>query len=79
MSLSNTTLLMVCIYIYRIYYIKINYVFRLLTIAIFRLRLKNFITSYTRHIYTAHICLVQLLTKFFNLKLKMAIVKGRNM
>ena len=33
--------------IYRIYYIKINYIFRPLTMAIFRLRLKNFVSSYT--------------------------------
>ena len=39
MSLSNTTLLMV--YIYIIYYININYMFRLLAMAIFRLRLKK--------------------------------------
>ena len=34
--------------IYRIYYIKINYMFRPLTMAIFRLRLKNSVSSYTR-------------------------------
>ena len=40
--------LVVYIYIYRIYYIKINYMFRPLAMAIFRLRLKNLVSSYTR-------------------------------
>jgi len=37
---------------YRIYYIKINYLFRPLKMAIFRLRLKNLVNSYTRHIWS---------------------------
>ena len=36
------------IYIYRVYYIKMNYMFLPLTMAIFRLRLKNLVSSYTR-------------------------------
>ena len=47
------------IYIHRSYYIKINYMFRPLTMAIFRLKLKYLVSSYTRHIlpfsYTRHI------------------------
>ena len=34
--------------IYRIYYVKINYMFRPLAMTIFRLRLKNLVSSYTR-------------------------------
>jgi len=41
---SNTTLFdvrYIYIYIYRIYYVKINYMFRPFTIAIFRMSLKT--------------------------------------
>jgi len=34
--------------IYSIYYIKYNYMFRLLTMAIFRLYMKYLVSSYTR-------------------------------
>ena len=40
--------------IYRIYYIKINYIFRPFTMAIFRLRLKNLVSSYTRHTWAVY-------------------------
>ena len=43
-----------CIYIYIIYYIKINYMFRPLTMAIFRYRLKNLVSSYTRLIWAVY-------------------------
>ena len=39
---------------YRIYYIKIKYLFRPLTMAIFRLRLRNLIRSYTRHMWAVY-------------------------
>jgi hypothetical protein len=42
------------IYIYRIYYMKINYMFRPLTMAIFRLRMKNLVSSYTRHMWAVY-------------------------
>ena len=47
MYLSNTTLFDGRD-IYRIHYIKINYMFRPLTMAIFMLRFKNLVRSYTR-------------------------------
>ena len=74
---------------YRIYYIKNNYMFRHFTLAIFRLRNeKHLVTAildlcelYTVGRYTTHISRVYLLTKFFFsfLNLKMANVKCRNM
>jgi len=39
---------------YRIYYIKINYMFRPLAIAIFRLRFKNLVSSYTRLMWAVY-------------------------
>ena len=42
------------IYIYRIYYIKINYMFWSLTVAIFRLRLKNLVSSFTQHMWAVY-------------------------
>ena len=42
------TQLYLMVYIYRVYYIKMNYMFLPLTMAIFRLRLKNLVSSYTR-------------------------------
>ena len=53
MSLSNTTLLMV--YIYIIYYININYMFRLLAMAIFRLRLKKL----SKQLYSTYVGCIQ--------------------
>ena len=51
MYLSNTTLFDG---IYIIYYIKFNYMFRPLTMAIFRLRLKNLVSSYTRLMWAVY-------------------------
>jgi len=53
MYLSNTTLFGRRD-IYRIHYIKINYMFQPLTMAIFRLRLKNLVSSYTRHMWAVY-------------------------
>ena len=39
------------IYIYIIYYIENNYMFRRLIMAIFRLYMKHLVSSYTKHIY----------------------------
>ena len=47
MYLSNTTLFDGR-YIYSIYYKRYNYMFRRLTMAIFRLYMKYFVSSYTR-------------------------------
>ena len=49
--LSNTTIWWRYIYIYIIYYIENNYMFRHLIIAIFRLYMKHLVSSYTKHIY----------------------------
>ena len=76
MYLSNTTLFDGRTK-YWIYYIKYNYMFRSLTMAIFRLYMKYLVSSYTRFMQPV-MNLVQLLTKNFMDKLKMAIVKRRN-
>jgi len=51
--LSNTTLF-VGRDVYRIYYIENNYMFRHLTMAIFRLRKKNLVSSYTRFMWAVY-------------------------
>jgi len=38
----------------RVYYIKIIYMFRPLTMAVFRLRLKNLVSSYTRLMWAVY-------------------------
>jgi len=54
MYLSNTTLFDGR-YMYKIYYIENNYVFRHLTLAIFRLRNeKNLVSSYTRLMWVVY-------------------------
>ena len=58
---SNTTLFdvrykYIYIYIRRIYYIKINYMFRPLTMAIFRLRLKK---KLSKQLYSAYAGCIQ--------------------
>jgi hypothetical protein len=45
--LSNTTIW----WIYILYYIENNYMFRCLIMAIFRLYMKHLVSSYTKHIY----------------------------
>ena len=53
MYLSNTTLFDgrdMC----RLYYIKYNYMFRHLIMAIFRLRMKNLVNSYTRLMWAVY-------------------------
>ena len=40
-----------CIYIYIIYYIENDYMFRRLIMAIFRLYMKHLVSSYTKHVY----------------------------
>ena len=39
------------IYIYIIYYIENNYMFRRLIMAVIRLYMKHLVSSYTKHIY----------------------------
>jgi len=57
--LSNTTIwwrnIYMYIYIYIIYYIENNYMFRRLIMAIFRLYMKHLISSYTKHIYMSYL------------------------
>ena len=48
--LSNTTVWWIYIYIYIIYYIENNYMFRRLIMAIYRLYMKHLISSYTKDI-----------------------------
>ena len=66
MYLSNATLFD-CRDVYRIYYVKNNYMFRHFTMAIFRLRNEKIKQLYSTYVgciqlYTAHISRVQLLT-----------------
>jgi len=56
-----------------IYYIRYNYMFRRLTMAIFRLYMKYLVSSYSR------LNVGCILTKYFMYNLKMANVKRRNM
>jgi len=41
-------------YIYIIYCVKINYMFRPFTVAIFKLRLKKLVSSYTRLMWAVY-------------------------
>ena len=72
MHLSNTTLFDGR-YMYRIYYIKNNYMFRHLTVAIFRLRNKK-----SKQLYSTYVGSIQWGGKRGGCH-KMAIVNCRNM
>ena len=58
MYLSNTTLFDGR-GIYSIYYIRYNYMFRRLTVAIFRLYMKYLVNGYTRLLWAVYIGTVQ--------------------